>query len=609
MSRWRISAVFGLPLLLGVGLGVLLWEHLKLPYSNPLGIPSQVSLLEYSPANNSLRFGVLVLLPALLLLSAWRFLPLARQTMADAGQAPSLPLGDMPEHGGAGRWLVLTAMVLSLLSPTSFASGPFDSFHEGESLGPAVGYARGEVPYRDHLFIHGTWQDPLRSVVAFKLFGRSIGAVRALESFTKVAIHALLALLLLRLFPRNTLHAAVVLLAIQALAIADQLDIMTRDLPTLLALLALARIALEVRDHDLPAVRPPRIAMFMLGLLPGLALGVSVDRGLYLTLFLLVIAPITLWLLPKRSRRATAMFLLAGLITGTLLLGLMIRWNYTGMFQFCFGEMPLYKELMDSYPYSILSPRYLACALLAALLPLALLWVFLATWRERPWPKAVERFLRDHLFTLGLVMLALLLFRNALGRADALHLKYSWWGLFLAALVFFRAGIPLPFTATAWPAPTKRLPALLAPALIVLSLVTVTVTGQWRENFPWCVADEAFIPAEDREAVAWLRENLGQDEGFITLTGEAAWYYYLDRPCPTRFNVIQFAQLPHYQDEVIALLESGDIQWLLYTNGHWYNTLDHHDNDARIPRIMAHIRQHYKPHVSLGHNEIWALAR
>jgi hypothetical protein len=59
--------------------------------------------------------------------------------------------------------------------------GPLDLFHEGERLAPAQALMAGKVPYRDVVFVHGFLRDPGVALVAFRLFGVSVEALRTLE--------------------------------------------------------------------------------------------------------------------------------------------------------------------------------------------------------------------------------------------------------------------------------------------------------------------------------------------------------------------------------------------------------------------------------------------
>ena len=52
----------------GLAAGRLAWDHIALPFHNPWGVVSPLTLARFNPSNNAARFFVLIALPALLLL-------------------------------------------------------------------------------------------------------------------------------------------------------------------------------------------------------------------------------------------------------------------------------------------------------------------------------------------------------------------------------------------------------------------------------------------------------------------------------------------------------------------------------------------------------------
>jgi len=83
-----------------------------------------------------------------------------------------------------------------------------DYFHEGETLGTAIDYINNKVPYADTIFVHGVFQDPLRSVLAFKIFGHSIAALRTVDSILNIITLLLFSTFLYLLFEKNIYYFA-----------------------------------------------------------------------------------------------------------------------------------------------------------------------------------------------------------------------------------------------------------------------------------------------------------------------------------------------------------------------------------------------------------------
>jgi hypothetical protein len=119
------------------------------------------------------------------------------------------------------------------------------------------------------------------------------------------------------------------------------------------------------------------------------------------------------------------------------------------------------------------------------------------------------------------------------------------------------------------------------------------------------VPDSAFVPQDYKTAIAFLKENLGPGENFMTLTNEASWYYYVGRPCPSRFLVVWFAMPDFYQREVVRDLETKGVKYILYRNSFWTNSIDSIPNEKRLPILFRYVNEHYRFCRDLNGNEIW----
>jgi hypothetical protein len=200
---------------------LLIWNSIKIPMHNPPGIISHLTVEGYNPTDNILRFWIAIFIPPLACLAYWwvgknselfnKRRPL-RKILLMAVALLSLFLA------------LAMGMVQNSSNPANNPSDPYgthanylvDTFHEGETLGPAISYQQKNLkPYSDFVVIHGVFQDPLRSVIAFKLFGRSIGAERTFTTLLIMLTFVAYFLLLLVLFRGSLVKsaAAIVLLA------------------------------------------------------------------------------------------------------------------------------------------------------------------------------------------------------------------------------------------------------------------------------------------------------------------------------------------------------------------------------------------------------------
>ncbi len=129
--------------------------------------------------------------------------------------------------------------------------------------------------------------------------------------------------------------------------------------------------------------------------------------------------------------------------------------------------------------------------------------------------------------------------------------------------------------------------------------------GLIRENFPLGVKDSEIIPDNYKATILFLKNNLAPDESFFTMTAEASWYYFIDRPSPSRFPVIIFAIPYFYQNEVVKDLEKNNVKFVLYRNSHWASRFDGFPNEERLPLIAKYIRNNFIFYRKIDDNEIW----
>ena len=138
-----------------------------------------------------------------------------------------------------------------------------------------------------------------------------------------------------------------------------------------------------------------------------------------------------------------------------------------------------------------------------------------------------------------------------------------------------------------------------------LSLFIPTVDRDRWFKLPVNASDDFFIPDNYKGTINFLRVNLEADESFFTLTSEASWYYFIDKPCPTRFQVVWFAMPLFYQNEVVDDLKSGKVKYIILRNNHWANKIDGFDNEVRLPVVISYIKQNYIFYKRIDDNEIW----
>lgn len=598
--------------LLGITVGTLAWDKIVLPFSNPWGVIGRMSLMGYNPANNIARFVVFVLLPSLSLvmvyLGAGKWL---RDFLFSTAVHKVLP----EVRSGARTMLLLIAfsVVVALNSPVMMSHG-IDPFHEGETLGTSVSYMAGQVPYKDFIFAHGVYQDPLRAVLSFKLFGRSIASARTIESTHNVLAFILLGIFALKLFRGRPLAAFATVLSAGLfwflnLASPKVLEYILPPLilpseSTTFGFLIAGLSAYRLCCRENPSRAGIAVSGFMFSLIPVASFAYSVDKGFFLLAAFIVLTPL-LALLPSGRNRFFLASLAAGFASGTVIFLALVNGGAIDFIKFVLFTMPRYKELMDGiiYPINVWS-AFLACALCA----FNLFWLvkrFLGKLHKEGW-RAPAVFVRGHFPEFMVFVLSIFLFRSALGRSDLIHIATS---ILLTYILFafivlrhFHIGfiekLGLKKAAAAFA-------AIAITAISLFGAYRIHAAGLIKHNFPLGVKDEEFIPRNYMATIDFLRRNLGEGETFFTLTSEAIWYYFLDQPAVTRFPTVWFGAPLFYQQEIINDLEKSNVKYIIYTNSHWSNFIDGVSNQMRLYMVNDYISREYKLHRRIYDNEIW----
>jgi hypothetical protein len=119
------------------------------------------------------------------------------------------------------------------------------------------------------------------------------------------------------------------------------------------------------------------------------------------------------------------------------------------------------------------------------------------------------------------------------------------------------------------------------------------------------------MPENQKKTIEFLKKNLKKDEYFYSLTSEGTWYYFIDRPCPTRFPSTVLATPNFYQKEVVRDLgEKGDkVKYIIFRNNLWTNNLDFIPNEKRYPYLIEYIKENYEFYKLIDDQEIWKIRK
>jgi hypothetical protein len=566
------------------------WPLIALPFSNPLGITGPLTAARFNPANNLVRYLVFVLAPSLgfVLAGGLRLdLALPRRSL----ETP-LPRG----FARAALAIAGTLVALRVLHffQLSLAPNHLDFIHEGESLSAGYNFLATHKLWSGTFFVHGLFYDPLRAVLAWKLFGhQTIGAARLFGELLEHGIIVSLAIFLgaLALAIRSEAghwHALSSLLILGAVFTLTEGPLQQPDLRDCLAL-AIAAVFLG-------AIARPRLWLLVLaGLLAGLGLFNTIERGAYIAAASLAVLGVSLVL---RRRRADALALLAYLLGFAFALALVrfaVGAEEWRSFLESFGYWSRYKDLMDGFvypaPFQDDAPVFTTPLVMNGLSLLGWLAAVPAYARLGHW-----RRLGTHTF---LVAAACLFYRSALGRADAQHASY------VATLAY----LAFAWTLANW-LPEIALRRAGYFALLGLLLPTLTLAyfavAQRERIFSFGARAAEFVSADDdaflwppqRAALAGLRERFASEPCSFVYGPWPAMHYLLKKPSCSQFYFTWFATAVPHQRKVIAALEEAKprqiLDWPIGRKG-----LDGIGAQDAYPELDAWLRSHYSQGPSL----------
>ncbi len=597
----------------GIILSLFVSDRIALPFENPWNIVGQLALQKYNPTNDILKFITIVALPSILLFILFFFLKdkiLIKNTTAQEGYYEVTSAGNRTVMNLLLPVSIILVIIVSLNIQTYHGSGDVvDSFHEGETLGTAISYMAGEIPYKEIIFVHGIFQDPLRSVAAFQLFGQSIGASRTLQSIIKVLSFILLFLMLLKLFRNDYLYTVIAFILLTGIVYLHFILIPPRDVTTFLFIILFLVLNRLIQSEAPFSKVKFGFIQFLFSFLPLASFIYSIDRGFYLFGTFLLISPVMFFFFIRKG--LTKQYILssvAGLISAFLLIGFLLKWDYASFSDFVFLKMPKYKELMDGIIYPFGTLKFL---LPVAIIALSLFWIVYTFLNEHSKRKSfllsVELFLKAHLIEVFLLVLSVLFFRSALGRSDWSHVIYSSTMSYLLVIYIFIRYYLQPYFHKK--KPLKKLTIIFTITAGFLIIITgsyrIYNNGLFATNFPYHTEDSQFIPDNYKNTIDFLNINLDENENFFTMTSEAIWYYFINKPAPTAFSVVWFAMPEFYQERVINDLGNNNVKIILYKNDYWTNAIDDLTSQERLPIVNNYIRNHYSFFKKIDDNELW----
>jgi hypothetical protein len=467
-----------------------------------------------------------------------------------------------------------------------------DFFEDGHSLLPASEMARGELPYRDIIPMHGLLTDGVLDLAAMQLIRPDLGAIlgsrRVLAALTATAIY-FIALAV-------TSSAELALLAtFLSLAIFPAASLWHR---VVLPLFALACAAAATR------LRAPRWFLACGALLVVSAL-LSLDLALCSAVVALIAALRARAIVPLLKGVGIA---LVPLLLLFALLGFLPHF-ITTTFGEVLGQGGVYVIGRLDLPHGLRTLAEMTAAV------------------SHP-----ERFALMMWFV-ALIGASAVLAKSPLtmSRRDAVWLVAGWMVLAGAAYVlrrhFYFAFALAPFLAGALLAVRRRsrtVAIVLTVALVFFAKPFALVFDissplrrsggldleDWREYTAAPRARGAVVDPLTLQALGstqkFLATSLRPNETFYDFANAATLYFIFDRPCPIRELEVPMYERESAQREVIARLERDrSVRAALIAFPTAYTTIDGVPNTHRAPLVFAYLQKRFRPAFNENGVEFW----
>jgi hypothetical protein len=522
-------------------------------------------------------------------------------------------------------WKLAAFLVLPLLiyclsyASTAHLSQYVDLFHLGETVGPASDYLRGKTPYKGVFALHGMLQDGLLDAWLMELFGRSIdvAVMRA------VVVGGLLALSLwylgIALF--ESIPLALLVVAMGAWTTAE-------NNRTFFQVAAVALFWHGLKNRS-------RISMALAGAVSGVALFFSYEIGVY-SISGGFVAIGLMWVLGRWSPvpantmlnlpTALASFTIGVLLgAAPFLLFLGSRGALGEFFNVSFVTIPRIIDAVWSLPFPDLVSTFrndltlhtLSDFVLYEKLHLIITPLVIAIAAIY----AIQRWLRGRIDTLDRALVVLVVFaaitqRTAFGRAEFRHQYFAAFllgpMLVILAVLFarklrelWRGGEQL-FVAFVVAAAVPLVAVLFWIPDLVNARIEDFIRYQAREQrtFHEPQADEVM----DRiNAVSWEVRSLvpRRDEPIFDFSNQPAFYFFCDRPNPTRFYQVPILSPRAFQAETIAALERAKPKVVLRRSPEGFDTFDAVPNIVRAQAVAAYLDDCYELYKSVRGVELW----
>lgn len=516
-------------------------------------------------------------------------------------------------------YLLIPALIyLVSYASTAQLSQWIDLFHRGESLGPASDYLRGKVPFRDVFPLHGMMEDGQLDAWLMQLFGRSLDVAIARTVLIGAFLGVSIWFLGIAVF--ESIPLALICVAMGAWTTAENNRTFFQ-----VAAVALFWNALRRRS---------RMSAVFSGVFAGVALFFSYEIGLY-SIAGAFASALLLFIASKRVEwsglppSTAALFFAIGVAIGAapFVIYLAVHGALDDFAITSFVTIPRIIDAVWSLPFPdlvstfrrnlnlhtlaefvlwekfhlILSPLVIAIAAIH----------FMARWLKRR---------TDTLDFALLVMtvFALIAQRTAFGRASFRHQYFA--AFLIGPMLVLLAVVLIRNLRVLWRdgnEGTRAFLGALAVAAIPVMAVLFWIPDLINARLDDLIRYKARVLRVYQEShaveVSWRIRDVSAAIGELTkknapifdFSNQPAFYFFADRPNPTRFYQVPILSPREFQAETIRALEHAKPKVVLRRSPEGFDQFDGVTNDLRAQAVSAYLDDVYRFDKSIRGVELW----
>jgi len=493
-----------------------------------------------------------------------------------------------------------------------------DLFHRGESIGPASDYLRGKVAFRDVFALHGMLEDGLLDAWLMELFGRSLEVAIArtviIGAFLGVAIWYL------GIAVFESIPLALVCVAMGSWTTAENNRTFFQ-----VAAAALFWNALKRRS---------RASAIFSGIFAGVAVFFSYEIGLY-SIAGAVAASLVIWIASKRVQwnglapLTAVIFFAIGVVIGIapFVTYLALNGALDDFLLTAFSTIPHIIDAVWSLPFPDLVSTFRKDLNLHTLAEFVLFEKFHLI--VSPLTIAIAliysivRWLRRRTDMFDFALLVMTVFatiaqRTAFGRASFRHQYFA--AFLIGPLMVLLAVLLVRALRNLWRDKNEGTRAFVVsiavmtiPIVAVLFWIPDLVNARLHDFIRYTGRVQRIERDANAEMVQWritdvtkhLRALTRRGEPVFDFSNQPAFYFFADRPNPTRFYQIPIASPPAFQAEIIRALEKSKPKVIIRRSPELFDQFDGVTNELRAQALAAYIDDAYVFDHNVRGVELW----